>query len=137
MYKFHSIGLITRSDDGGGKITATLAAIHHFLTERGLEVVLDESTDFHCGLGGTVPRRQIAEHCDLAIVVGGDGTLLTAARSLADAGIPLVGVNLGRLGFLVDVLPQTMTQRLEEILSGAYVEDERILLEAEILRNGE
>ncbi|MEX1082553.1 MAG: NAD(+) kinase [Halofilum sp. (in: g-proteobacteria)] len=137
MYKFHSIGLITRSDDGGGKITATLAAIHHFLTERGLEVVLDESTDFHCGLGGTVPRRQIAEHCDLAIVVGGDGTLLTAARSLADAGIPLVGVNLGRLGFLVDVLPQTMTQRLEEILSGAYVEDERVLLEAEVLRNGE
>lgn len=137
MYKFHSIGLITKSEDGGGKITATLAAIHHFLTERGLEVILDESTDIHCGLGGTVPRRQIAQHCDLAIVVGGDGTLLTAARSLADAGIPLVGVNLGRLGFLVDVLPQTMTQRLEEILSGAYVEDQRVLVDAEVRRGGD
>ncbi len=137
MYKFHSIGLITKSEDGGGKITATLAAIHHFLTERGFEVYLDHSTDIHCGLGGTVPRREIEETCDLAIVVGGDGTLLTAARSLADAGIPIVGVNLGRLGFLVDVLPQTMTQRLEEILSGAYVEDQRLLVEAEVRRGGE
>jgi NAD+ kinase len=137
MYKFHSIGLITKSEDGGGKITATLAAIHHFLSERGFEVYLDHSTDIHCGLGGTVPRREIAETCDLAIVVGGDGTLLTAARSLADAGIPIVGVNLGRLGFLVDVLPQTMTQRLEEILSGAYVEDQRLLVEAEVRREGE
>ncbi len=137
MYKFHSIGLITKSEDGGGKITATLAAIHHFLTERGFEVFLDHSTDIHCGLGGTVPRRKIADTCDLAIVVGGDGTLLTAARSLADAGIPIVGVNLGRLGFLVDVLPQTMTQRLEEILSGAYVEDQRLLVEAEVRRGGE
>lgn len=137
MYKFHSIGLITKSEDGGGKITATLAAIHHFLSERGFEVYLDHSTDIHCGLGGTVARREIAETCDLAIVVGGDGTLLTAARSLADAGIPIVGVNLGRLGFLVDVLPQTMTQRLEEILSGAYVEDQRLLVEAEVRREGE
>lgn len=136
MYKFHSIGLITKSEDGGGKTTATLAAIHHFLTERGFDVALDQSTDIHCGLGGTVPRREIAESCDLAIVVGGDGTLLTAARSLADAGIPIVGVNLGRLGFLVDVLPNTMTQRLEEILSGEYVEDRRLLVEAEVRRDG-
>lgn len=133
MYRFRSIGLITKSDDDG-QVTQTLDVIHRFLLERGLEVSLDRSTDPFLDIDHTVPRREIAEHCDLAIVVGGDGTLLTAARSLADAGIPIVGVNLGRLGFLVDVSPGTMTERLEQILSGEYAEEQRFLLQAEVLR---
>jgi NAD+ kinase len=134
MYRFQSIGLIAKTDDDG-QVRATLRVIHRFLLDRGLDVSLDRSTDEFLEIDATVPRREIAEHCDLAIVVGGDGTLLTAARSLADSGVPIVGVNLGRLGFLVDVSPDTMTERLEEILSGQYTEEQRFLVETEIIRD--
>lgn len=133
MYSFQSIGLIAKTDDDG-QVRATLRVIHRFLLDRGLEVSLDRSTDEFLEIDETVPRREIAEHCDLAIVVGGDGTLLTAARSLAESGVPIVGVNLGRLGFLVDVSPDTMTERLEAILSGQYTEERRFLVETEIIR---
>ena len=135
MYHFRSIGLIAKTDNDG-QVRDTLRVIHRFLLERELDVSLDRSTDEFLEIDETVPRREIGKHCDLAIVVGGDGTLLTAARSLADAGIPIVGVNLGRLGFLVDVSPQTMTERLDEILRGSFTEDERFLLETEIVRDG-
>ena len=134
MYRFQSIGLIAKTDDDG-QVRATLRVIHRFLLDRGLDVSLDRSTDEFLEIDATVPRREIAEHCDLAIVVGGDGTLLTAARSLADSGVPIVGVNLGRLGFLVDVSPDTMTERLEEILSGQYTEEQLFLVETEIIRD--
>lgn len=135
MYRFRSIGLITKTDDGG-HVAETLGVIHRFLLERGLDVSLDRSTDDILASDASVPRREIAAHCDLAIVVGGDGTLLTAARSLADSDIPIVGVNLGRLGFLVDVSPDTMLERLEQILRGDYVDEQRFLLEAEVVRDG-
>ncbi len=136
MYRFRSIGLITKSDQDG-EVARTLDTIHRFLLERGLDVSLDRSTDAFLDMGESVPRREIAEHCDLAVVVGGDGTLLTAARSLVDAAVPIVGVNLGRLGFLVDVSPDTMLDRLDEILRGHYTEEHRFLVQAEILRGGE
>ncbi|MFO1349825.1 MAG: NAD(+) kinase [Gammaproteobacteria bacterium] len=67
-------------------------------------------------------------------MVGGDGTLLNAARSLVDCQVPILGVNLGRLGFLADVSPLEMNNRLDEILAGQFREDERSLLHAEVLR---
>ncbi len=136
MYRFRSIGLIAKTDNDG-QVRETLGVIHRLLVERGLEISLDRSTDEFLGIDDTVPRREIAAHCDLAIVVGGDGTLLTAARSLAASGVPIVGVNLGRLGFLVDVSPETMADRLEEILSGQYTEEQRFLVETEIVRDGQ
>lgn len=135
MPHFRSIGLIAKTDDDG-QVAATLDLIHRFLVDRGVEITLDRSTDDFLAGPDTVPRREVAEHCDLAIVVGGDGTLLTAARSLADAGIPIVGVNLGRLGFLVDVSPDTALDRLGQILDGQYTEEQRFLLQAEVLRHG-
>jgi NAD+ kinase len=133
MFRFRSVGLITKSDQDG-QVAQTLSVIHRFLVERGLEVALDRSTDAFIDLGDTVQRREIAAHCDLAVVVGGDGTLLSAARSLTDAGVPIVGVNLGRLGFLVDVSPDTLCDKLDEILRGAYTEENRFLVQAEIVR---
>ena len=136
MSAFQSIGLIAKTDDSG-QVARTLQAIYRYLLDQGLEVSLDRSTDPFLDIDATVPRRELAEHCDLVIVVGGDGTLLTAARSLADAGIPIVGVNLGRLGFLVDVSPDTMLARLGEILAGRYTEESRFLVDTEIVRGGE
>jgi len=70
-------------------------------------------------------------------VVGGDGTLLNAARSLAEPGVAVLGVNLGRLGFLVDVSPEEMTQQLDQILAGKFIEEERTLLHASVVRDGQ
>lgn len=134
MPHFHSIGLIAKTDDDG-QVTSTLDLIHRHLVARGVDIALDRSASEILGIEATVPRREIAEHCDLAVVVGGDGTLLTAARSLTDAGVPIMGVNLGRLGFLVDISPDTVIERLDDVLEGRYTEEQRFLVQAEVVRN--
>jgi NAD+ kinase len=80
----------------------------------------------------TAPLPVLARKSDLVIVVGGDGTLLHAARGIADQNVPLLGVNLGRLGFLTDVSPDTMLEGLNQILAGNYEEERRLLLRASI-----
>ncbi|MFQ5936458.1 MAG: NAD(+)/NADH kinase, partial [Acidiferrobacterales bacterium] len=82
------------------------------------------------------PLPEIGEAIDLAIVVGGDGTLLNVARSLANFEVPLIGVNLGRLGFLTDIPPESMIEDIGKMLDGNYVEEQRSLLSAEIERDG-
>ena len=82
-------------------------------------------------------RADIAERCDLAVVIGGDGTLLHAARSLVDKGVPIVGVNRGRLGFLVDVPPDGGLEELGDIIKGRYIAEERAMLETRVLRDGD
>ena len=88
------------------------------LDGRGLKVRVDEGAA-NLLAGSALPvvsRAQLARECDLAIVVGGDGTLLNAARSLTDSGCAVLGVNLGRLGFLVDVSPEEMDAQIGSIL---------------------
>ncbi len=80
---------------------------------------------------------KIGERADLAIVVGGDGNMLGAARVLSRYDISVIGVNKGNLGFLTDLDPDNFTQALEEVLSGDYIEEERFLLEAEVHRHGQ
>lgn len=135
MPHFRTIGLIAKTDDDG-HVASRLDLIHRFLIDQGVEVILDESTGAALGPEHTVTRAQLADRCELAVVVGGDGTLLTAARSLAEAGVPIMGVNLGRLGFLVDISPDTVLERLGEILAGQFADERRFLVEAEIVRNG-
>jgi len=85
----------------------------------------------------TVSSQDIGMQCDLAIVIGGDGTLLHAARELVDHKVPIVGINRGRLGFLVDVPPSENLAQLKLILKGEYHLEERMILETRILRDGE
>ncbi len=133
---FRTIGLIGKS--GAPPVACTLAKLIDDLNQRGLRVVLDESASayFEQPSEPVVNRQQLAKESDLAIVVGGDGTLLNAARSLAGAGVPVLGVNLGRLGFLTDVSPDEMHERLDEIFAGEYEEEHRSLLHASVTRNG-
>jgi NAD+ kinase len=79
----------------------------------------------------------IGTECDIAIVIGGDGTLLNAARELVNYNVPLVGVNRGRLGFLVDVSPEDKLHELVEIINGEYIEEHRLLLNASLERGGD
>ncbi len=134
---FKRVGLIGKSDDRN--VLVTLRALIDFLERRKAKIVLDE------GIAGMfsdsdykiVDRDALARQCNLAIVVGGDGTLLNAARSLAEPGVAVLGVNLGRLGFLVDVSPEDMASQLEQIFGGDFTEERRTLLHATVSRNGE
>lgn len=132
--RFRHIGLIGKY--GATAVGSTLRRLIDHLQVRGLDITLDVSAAEHLP-DSSLPqaeRPELAARCDLVIVVGGDGTILNAGRSLAEAGVPLVGVNLGRLGFLADVSPDQMTDQLDQILAGEYALEERALLHADILR---
>jgi len=133
---FQTIGLIAKS--GAPAVAQTLTKLIGDLRQRKLRVVLDESAAvyFERPEEAVLNRWELTKGCDLAIVVGGDGTLLNAARSLAEADVAVLGVNLGRLGFLADVSPDEMHERLNEILAGQYQEERRSLLHASVLRDG-
>lgn len=132
---FKNIGLIAKPDNPN--VASTLALLTTDLATRGVSVTLDETAAsyFREPVLPQCSRNELSQHCDLAIVVGGDGTMLGAARSLAETGIPLLGINLGRLGFLTDISPDEIHERLSEILAGQYDEELRSLLYAEVIRN--
>lgn len=134
---FQSVGLIGKYADPS--VGETLHKLSGYLLSRNVDVLLDESTARVLPDHGLTiaNREQISERCDLAIAVGGDGTLLAAARSLARYDISVLGINLGRLGFLTDISPQELEQKLDEILDGEYMAEERFLLHCSIIREGE
>ncbi len=134
---FSCIGLIGKYGDPS--VGTTLESLRTHLQARKLKVLLDESTaEVWTEHDLTIAsREQIGNQCDLAIVVGGDGSMLNAARSLASSQIALLGINLGRLGFLTDISPNQMQEKLDAILAGEYQEEKRFLLHSQILREGE
>jgi NAD+ kinase len=105
------------------------------LKKRGVRALLpaDDPFDVPADLVVRVPEEEIANQADLVIAIGGDGTLLYAARLVAHRGVPLIGINRGRLGFLTDVLPQDMFASVDAALEGRAERDERSLLEARIV----
>jgi NAD+ kinase len=133
---FKRVGLIGKTGDQN--VAVTVRALIDFLERHKAKIMLDEGIADMApdSSGSIVDRDLLAMKCDLAIVVGGDGTLLNAARSLAEPGVAVLGVNLGRLGFLVDVSPEEMTRQLGQIFSGDYLEEERTLLHASVTRDG-
>lgn len=108
-----------------------------FLTARGVAVVLEEGTARYVSLPGCsiLPSSELGAAIDLAIVLGGDGTMLAVARRLAPFDVPLIGINQGRLGFLTDIPLARMEVTLEAMLAGRYVEEQRTLLNASIARS--
>lgn len=134
---YSTVGVIGRYNDP--TIQQTLSELGGFLNARGIEVILDESTAEHVPdwPWQTASRQDLGQRCDLAIVVGGDGTLLNAARTLADYDVPLLGINRGRLGFLTDISPAELEERLDRILAGDSIIEERFLLHVYIEREGE
>lgn len=105
------------------------------LKSRGVRALLpsDDPLNAPAGLVSRIPEEKIADEADLVIAIGGDGTLLYAARLVADRGVPLIGINRGRLGFLTDVLPKDMLASVDAALEGRCERDERALLEARIV----
>lgn len=134
---FRNIGLIGRL--GSTKVVDTLKRLMRFLDERGYQIIVEDRTaTVLLGHGfQEANRKMLAEVCDLVIVVGGDGSLLGAARAMAKTGVPVLGVNRGRLGFLTDIMPDQLEEKVEEVLAGQYTAERRFLLDAEVYRDGE
>jgi NAD+ kinase len=117
------------------EVAQSLRTLRDFLNQRGCEVVVEKETATGVGANGTVATfDEIGRACDLAVVLGGDGTMLAAARNLAHRKVPLAGVNQGRLGFMTDIALSDMSASLGAILEGRHTLEERALIEAEILR---
>jgi len=135
--EFKTIGLIGRYGDS--TVGALLHDLSTYLQNRKLDVLLDESTasiipDHNLEIAD---RHTIGEKCDLVIILGGDGTLLNAVRSLSDYNTPILGINRGRLGFLADITPTDMEKHLNDILDGKFITRKRFLLHTTIEREGE
>lgn len=126
---FQRIALIAKPEADG--LSEVLSGLSAYLKQKGLEVLAGPNA---ARVLKIKPHdlSDLGSQCDLALVIGGDGTLLSTARRLANTGIPMVGINLGRLGFLADISPAVMKESLDAILAGDYQQDERYLLEATV-----
>ncbi|NNL11065.1 MAG: NAD(+) kinase, partial [Pseudomonadales bacterium] len=133
---FRNIGLIGRVDSEA--VVASIRQLVELLDSRHLKVILEEQTSR--ALGGhslqVASRKSIGEACDLVIVVGGDGSLLGAARDLARHDVPVLGINRGKLGFLTDIAADNVADGVGKVLDGEYREEERFLLDMQLKRDG-
>ena len=137
MEEFRNIGIIGRLNSK--KVIETIKRLKAYLMEEGYHVILeDRIAEVMPGHGMQTSKVSIlGEICDLVIVVGGDGSLLGAARALAKFNTPVLGINRGRLGFLTDISPDdTMLDAIQDVLDGEYIEERRFLLDAEVKRDG-
>ena len=119
-------------------IRPVLEEIAHFLVQQGLEVSFERETAQATGVTDfdALSAADLGQRCDIAVVVGGDGTMLGIARQLARHGTPLVGINQGRLGFITDVPIGDFADSLAPMLAGHYVEERRSMLEGTVRRDG-
>jgi len=117
-------------------LSTPLARLASYLTARGHAVVLEAETARYAAMPGypTAAPEDLGRVIDLAIVLGGDGTMLSIARRLAPFDVPLIGINQGRLGFLTDIPLARMESTLDAMLAGHYLEERRTLLAAAIVR---
>ncbi|WP_137893273.1 NAD kinase [Ramlibacter sp. 2FC] len=141
--KFRHVALIgkyhaTVSGKAADSARQVLDGLAHFLSRQGCEVALEQVTAASMGLStyATLDVAGIGAQCDLGLVVGGDGTMLGIGRQLARHGVPLIGINQGRLGFITDIPLDHYRETLTPMLQGQYEEDQRSLMHAKVLRDG-
>jgi NAD+ kinase len=141
--KFHHVALIGKyqavaSGASAASSRSALQAVARFLDDQGCDVALEKDTARNIGLTDypalSVP--EIGAQCDLGLVVGGDGTMLGIGRQLAPFGVPLIGINQGRLGFITDIPYGSFAESLARMLAGEYTEDHRSLMNAGVMRDG-
>ncbi len=134
---FKKVAVVGKSD--AASLPEVLDQLSALLRRHGAAILMDPAT---AGASRTAPDataelRELPAKADLAIVVGGDGTLLSVARLMADRGVPLAGVNLGRLGFLTDIPADALEGAVESILAGEFTPEQRMLLTGSVRRGNE
>lgn len=134
---FQTIGIIGKPSDPS--IADTLLILCGYLKQQHYKILIDsDSASFiQESYAAACSIDALARHCDVVIAVGGDGTFLAAARAIVDYDIPLIGINLGRLGFLVDISPNELPDKLHQVLQGHYTEENRYLLRTKIIRDNQ
>lgn len=141
MTQFTRIGLIGRLDNDRAKYT--VRRLIQFLLTCEVKVVVEQQTGMLAEADqdfpevDTVSMAALGQNCDLAIVVGGDGSLLSGARDLVEYNVPILGINRGRLGFLTDIVPEDIEQKISEVLAGEFVSEERFMLDMRVERAGQ
>lgn len=135
MSHFSTIGLIGRL--GSEAAYYSLQRLILFLQKQGVDVYLDAETAASAPVTKLprLERDELAKQCDLVIVVGGDGSLLSSARAMCLSGVPLLGINRGRLGFLTDISPEEIERKVGAVLEGKFTTEHRVLLESEVYRD--
>jgi NAD+ kinase len=133
---YNTIGLIGKPNHKGA--SATITALYQLLTDQNYKVLIESSVAPSINIDKLAINTliEIGEQADLAIVVGGDGYMLGAARVLSCFDIGVIGVNRGNLGFLTDLSPDELIEPLEEILNGKSRSEQRFVIEAEVYRHG-
>ncbi|MGX5658224.1 NAD kinase [Castellaniella ginsengisoli] len=134
---FKTVALIGRHQDSG--MDAPLRRLGQVLSGAGRDVLIEAETGRNTGVADfpLASYDEIGARADLAIIMGGDGTMLAAARQLATSGVAMIGINHGRLGFITDIPLGSADEAITRILNGAFVQDERILLEGRVMRGDE
>jgi NAD+ kinase len=117
---------------------SALEDVAQFLHAQGCEVTFEHDTAHNMGITGypVLSVADIGTQCDLGLVVGGDGTMLGIGRQLARFGVPLIGINQGRLGFITDIPYESFSSKLAPMLGGEFEEDHRSLIHAKVMRDG-
>ena len=136
MAHFNKIGLVARS--GSELVADSLRSVMEYLAGQQVEVLMSDDSYQMLGKpeGLSYSLAQMGEQCDLVIAVGGDGNMLGTARTFAPYGVPIVGINRGRLGFLADISPEEIETSLGAVLAGDYTVEEHFLLEGEVSVKG-
>ena len=131
-YKFSHIALSTSSQDK--RVLPIATQVHEILSNAGIKVSFDSSL-----LNLEKPTKTkhkapnyIIKNSELLIAIGGDGTMLNCSRKYGSKGVSILGINLGKVGFLTDIAPNEVTSRLLEVIKGDYIEDKRFFLEASL-----
>ena len=134
--QFRHVALIGKYHAHGSR--SALESIAQFLGAHGCEVSVEQDTAANSGLTRypVLDVAGIGAHCDLGLVVGGDGTMLGIGRLLAQFGVPLIGINQGRLGFITDIAFEHYQQTLEPMLRGEFEEDRRWMIQGKVVRDG-
>ncbi len=129
---FSSVGLIAKT--GSQQVLESLERVLKFLRSQDLNIVLESASAERLTCFEKISEvGEMGDCCDLVIAVGGDGNILGAARALAPFGVPILGVNRGRLGFLADISPEDIETQIGAVLAGDFVTEDHFLLEGEVL----
>ena len=127
--QFRTIALVGRQTDA--RVAEPMQTLATYLTKAGINVVAAENLALELPVT-RVAEESLCDSADLAIAIGGDGTMLYASHLARESGTPILGVNRGRLGFLADITPDEMLASVQQVLSGNYLKDSRLLLKARL-----
>ena len=127
---FKNVGIYVRQESNHGVDLDVMNNMIDFLSNKDIKLLIDESSDYENSHTNSVNHNDFVETVDLIIVFGGDGTLLNSARKYLDYEIPILGINMGKVGFLTDIKVDNFEKSLSDILDGNYLIEERNLVSA-------